>query len=207
MQILKQFCEYRTGSNILKILINDYIPDCVVYPNKYSHKHSYLNEKKWVADEGNLDIGLLISIKHPYSWIVSRARWTVVDETKFIPSELTIEDIDNKTIKYWCQEYSKKYAHWLNLPFQKILIKYEDLLLDPRKIVDRIGERWNLKVKEGHVGLLPQIVNPGEKPKHQDFDSSYYTEHRYLSELSREKKSIVGENIDWDVIPYFKDKL
>jgi len=205
--ILKQYCEYRSGSNLIKLLIDKYISGCIVYPNKYGHKHNFFNQELWDKDGGNSSIGLLISIKHPYSWIVSRAKWQPLDDHKFIPSELTIKDIDNDTIVKWCEGYNEKYIQWFNLPYWKFIIKYEELITNPTKLLQRLCDRWNLKLNSEEVRLIDKAIYPGEKLRDEDFDISYYTEHRYLYELNENQRNIVKNTINWNKVGYFYDRF
>ncbi len=211
MQVIKQFCEYRTGSNVLKVLIEKYLTGCIIYANKFGHKHSFFNENKWDEDGGSSKVGLLISIKHPFSWIVSRARWSALDDFKFVPSGLTIKDIDDDTLVKWCEGYNNKYLHWFSLPFQKYIVKYEKLIQTTYDELENIRTLWGLDInpKEDiwNPRLESKVVNPGQKIMDSNFDFSYYLEHRYLDELTESQKKIIIQVINWDALKYRYDSI
>lgn len=210
MVILKQFGIYRTGTNVLKVFLEKNLSDITIYPNKMGHKHSYFDIYRWNEDGGDSNTGLLISIKHPYSWLVSRAKWKVIDEFRFVPSGNTIDDIDEITLCEWCQLYNNLYEHWFTLPYVKEIIKYEELLSTPNKVLERVRDRWKLIVKTDAQSLPVCIINPGEHMKQIKFDPSYYLQHKYLRDLKDVHKKILNKYINWDLlsdIGYYKNKL
>ncbi len=199
----KNYGHYRTGTNLIKILVEKHL-DRLVHSDVLGNKHEGYN--KFQFDLHNLHeaphIKLLISIKHPYSWVVSFSKWTMRDGvyTDEVVDKLT--DISTATIKRWCDSYNYLYKHWIELPYEYHVVKYEDLVVDCRKALDGIRKHWVLKYKSSprHIDF---VVRPGQEISYRTFDPYYYIEHRYIKEILPQQIKAIEETIDWDFFGKF----
>lgn len=150
-------------------------------------------------------LGFLISIKDPYSWIVSVARyyeWT--DRVSILGPHLS------HALTTQCRIYNGCYQAWLDLvkfnPQRCSVIRYEDLYADPARILDDIDAKFSLRRSDEASLHLQDEADMVWWDQHAAqrtgirFDRAYYDQKRYLSRLSPAIRNVVTRTIDWDLV-------
>lgn len=199
----KQYGLYRTGTCLVKLLVERHL-DRLVHSEALGNKHEGFNKHQFDMYKLNRapHIKLLISIKNPYSWITSFAKWTMKDGVFTDEIDRLPRDVPCEMIKRWCNTYNYLYDHWTSLPYENFVVKYEDLVVDCRKPLEGIRKKWGLKFKSfpNHIDF---IIRPGQEVSYKRFDFSYYYESRYILELSDKQIETVKQNINWDFLSQF----
>lgn len=150
---------------------------------------------------GNL--GFLVTIKNPYAWVVSAARfngWTRGDEP--------LSDWSNELLRDACLGYNRNYRVWL--PFVQAqqprarLVRYEDLLADPEKELQEIARQFGWP-SSGSFEPVPAVVEPTQwdhlpvNEAAENFNPGYYAEEKYLQQLPDKQIELINELMDWNM--------
>jgi glycosyltransferase involved in cell wall biosynthesis len=141
-----------------------------------------------------------VSIKDPYAWIASVRR-----------IERWPADDDATSIAIACRRFNRRYREWLGLqtayPGRVRVIRYEDLLADLPATMNAFAGWLGLAGREfrwsrpdeavvathwDHVAARPAGGVP--------FDPTYYSERRYLADLTASARAVVRAEIDWDLL-------
>lgn len=219
----KQYGLQRTGTNYTKLLIERNLNNVEVFPSVFGWKHgTNFDHKKWLNDfskgeevysvdrinkldksknyyQNALNSGLtyLIHIKNPYSLFVSHK--------KFMKQS-------TYNVKYWCNKFNHSYEKYFNLLKEKsgIIIKYEDLLINPKNILLKISEKYSLEIKE-NIYIEDKIVNPGSDWNvpvgKMKFDKSYYLDEKYLKDISEKELNSISRFINWEMISFLDYRI
>lgn len=150
-------------------------------------------------------LGFLISVKDPYAWTVSVARfycWT--DSVSVLGPHL----LDRLVAQ--CNVFNACYASWLALagerPERCCVVRHEDLLLRPEAILDEVDLRFSLRRRAEAQLHLPDEADKVWWDQHKAvhtgirFDRTYYVDKRYLDRLSPALRAAVTATIDWGQI-------
>jgi hypothetical protein len=153
-------------------------------------------------------LGFLISIKSPYAWAVSLARyeaWTdrppVGDGIACLPR-----------LRDACRRFNDNYAAWLNLhdahQDRTSIVRYEDLATDPSAVYERLSRHHGWPPAEGRLALPARKVLPtiwdddptveGRVPFHASGLASYDP-----SSLPEEFRDVISQAIDWELMRRF----
>jgi len=150
-------------------------------------------------------LGYLISIKDPYAWAVSVARYHAWTDRV---SPLGPRFVSPLTAQ--CQTFNQCYRAWLDIararPERCHVARYEDLFQDPAEVLRQIDAKFSLRRRtetlldlqeEADMVWWDQIA---PQPTGVRFDRQYYDEKRYLKRLSPPALDAVTKTIDWDLI-------
>jgi hypothetical protein len=159
------------------------------------------------------DVFFITLTKNPYSWLLSlynkpysyasnenlpHFEQFLIEPWKTLERENHPKSFENPIVM-WNQK-NKSYMQ-LKSNFHTINIRYEDMLSDPKLIIDCISEQLNITKKHGSFKNL-------KKSTKEDKKNFNYYQNYYLKEIWKEKlnnKSIVTINkyLDEDVMNYF----
>lgn len=171
----------RTGTNVLTVTLEQYTDLDTDVPG---WKHA-IPETVPAADAH------VIHVKHPYAWLLSMERWWGVGDR--------VERTLRKAHAAWDARDAVMRAHatrldayaalvrgWrCALPSERTLVvRYEDVLRDVSREVERIAETAGATV-EGTPALPGQRVDSRGSKTKTSFDPTYYTDERWVEELSR----------------------
>ncbi len=147
----------------------------------------------------------LISIKDPYAWIVSVAKFQQWIHRDGEP----LHEWDHPRIRECCLRFNANYAAWRSLtnsnPAAGHWIRIEDLLVDAQAVFG-VLERDLGWQRNGAFVTIPEVVEPtiwDHLPvlrTGRPFDASYYSERRYLEQLSPAQRKLITQTIDWAAI-------
>lgn len=161
-------------------------------------------------------LGFLISIKDPYSWLVSVARylgWALGRSRVPFSGALDRARIPSGAYEYLeqeCHKFNRNYTAWFDwaakYPLQTLIVRYEDLLSCREDVLKHVEEKFDLRRGPEPI-IMPQaeVLPPewdhstiplGSRP----FDSGYYTERRYLGHLPDGLHNMLTTTIDWGLM-------
>ena len=153
---IKQFGLQRSGTNLLRVLLQDNFA-AVVLANEGGAKHFEYRVAKVLGRE----LDCVVCVKNPFSWLTSFHRWyhrrddTTLGEFLSQPLSTTSSVTDQRysaknPVRYW----NELNAHWLDIPVRahRVLVsRYEDVIRDGESGVcalaaelglERTSERW-----------------------------------------------------------------
>jgi len=137
------------------------------------------------------DFYLVIS-KDPYSWFLSYRRWGRKCEWP---------DVKH----HYIEEYNHFYGKWMQFSQETekvVFVRYSDLLSDSDAELGRIAERTELGVRR-FSGLSPQCISKvPQSSLFTDERRDYYTQERYLEEISPEELVTINQIFDEDVMSF-----
>lgn len=171
MKFIKQFGHQRSGSNLIKALIEINFDEVVVLSDALGLKHdeaswesmrlSRANSKpasfgidrevwgqlKDALETGNL--GFVINTKEPLSWLVSYHRYSEVKTRNLDPFGRI--EFGEDFFRYALELWSRALASWVDLnrscPDHVVWIPYDAYLKDPRSYLELIRDRFGLEQK------------------------------------------------------------
>lgn len=153
-------------------------------------------------------LGFLISVKHPYSWASSLAAYS--GWTGVIDGVVQMNRVHGSELKTACVEFNKRHEAWLALHArnrgQSVLVKYEELLAHPGRVMAEIESTFRLRSPAREMQLPTRKVQPTFWDHHpplfsnEPFDPEYYRSQKYKTRLCPELWEIVRGTIDWKLM-------
>jgi len=233
MYVIKQYGLERTGTNYIKGLLDINIKDCRVLGNLFGLKHEPFNPKDIETKldknyhpkkDDELDFGkyvdisdreleivkdlirngevkYLVMIKDPYSWVSS------YNDCHWLAPKHGFEygPISLPKVKSYMGRWNSVYNNWVNtLPSDKTLfISYEDLIIDPQKVIEGICSEFNLTMSgefkniKNNMGMTADI-HGSRNTENWDFSvkKQYYLTKEYMDRLTDEMKDYIKNNTD-----------
>ncbi len=153
-------------------------------------------------------LGFLISIKSPYAWAVSLARyegWS--DRPPWGSGRACVPRLRDA-----CRLFNLNYAAWLELhdaqPDQTSIIRYEDLAIDPSGVFERLGRQHGWPRAEGRLALPTGEVPPTtwdddptvERPRPFQGHGPASSDPASLPAAFRD---LISDTIDWGLMRRF----
>jgi hypothetical protein len=148
-------------------------------------------------------LGWLISIRNPYAWALSLARYLGWASRRVFPDG-RIEDLRTA-----CRRFNENYAAWLALldadPRRTVLVRHEDLVGDPEGIVRDIGTRFGRQPRAAFEAV-DRIVEPAlwdgmEMPMRLlPYDRDHYAGDEHVRALPQLHRDVVTQTIDWNLL-------
>jgi len=219
MHVFKQYGLQRSGTNIIKALIEINLEDTFVCSNMFGGKHQLYEpvpEEYNPLDYPGLraeisptfakilarkfkddDVIYLLSIKNIFSWVVSFRKYIHKHglQDKY---DLTLETL----VKHW----NISNLNWIdNLSSRKfMIIEHDKLVFNKENVIQEIANKFCIKRKSG-------IFNPINNTMAEGFDihgsknilkkevfneHNYYRNHEYMSEFTPEEVLYVKNNFD-----------
>lgn len=196
---IKQYGIQRSGTNYLRQLLLDNVENICVYENSFGWKHGYPLSRealnKWAKDnkvaQSKLedDIHPIIIIKNPYSWCQSIK--------KFRADKFNFENLYKRYNSLY-KAYKKLYIEGHDVFAKSYIIKYEDLLRNPKAEMESLARKLGAELKETFIN--PDKVNMSKKftTKERDF---YLNSENFG--LDNKKIEEITNIIDWETIGFY----
>ena len=163
--------------------------------------HSYFKSHDFGFDKIYDNINYIFIVRDPIDWLISyknwphHAAWETKDWEKYLLSEVKMmkhnqervnsrNHLNNKLFKNIFEFRKIKCQHLINLNKQYnniILIRYEDLLNNYQNIMNKIKNKFKLRLKHNEIELQEEIKKPN-----YDYDKI----------LDNRIKNIIKNNID-----------
>ncbi|HET7433676.1 MAG TPA: hypothetical protein VFN10_03070 [Thermoanaerobaculia bacterium] len=143
--------------------------------------------------------GYVISIKNPYAWAVSIAKFT--NWSRAVATE---------RLREACRVFNDCYRAWLPLLERgpALLIRHEDLIRDTEGVLDRLGRTFGIRRSATFRPIeklaLPADWDDGPLPIGRSrFDAGRYLREEYLQALSPPQRDVVTSTMDWELLGRF----
>lgn len=175
-------------------------------PPRLDHMRKYADALARSVEKKRL--GFLISLKHPYAWAASLARYS--DWMSEIDGLFQMNPIHGERLRKACVDYNGRHAAWLALHarnrHRSVLVRYEELLEQPDRVIADLEKKFGLRRPAGPLRLPGRKVHPAawdqDSPllAEEVFDPDFYKLRRYQERLRKELWEIVVETIDWKLM-------
>lgn len=228
-QWVKIYGMERSGTNYLKWLLENNLQD-VEFTETTGWKHGEPNTEEWMSRENvtmkdrrlseaikDGRLNWIVCSKDPYAWIVSFVR--ALRTGKVLPNHYQkhggdiLNDIirddrdylmrldDPKYLCYYVDKYNVRYTQWEEIC--DILVRYEEVLGHEQMVLDRISSELGVEMVGGDVTTPDNRIGPAYRKKDEGFDPTYYTEERFMNDITQNQKEVVDQNIVWDFVSEF----
>lgn len=149
-------------------------------------------------------LGFLVTIKGPYPWVVSVARFK-----GWIHGDEQLGDWSLEFLQEACLGYNRNYRAWrlfVQGQHQKArLIRYEDLLADPEQVLTEIAGQFGWQ-RSSSFEPITSVVEPTQwdhlpvNEAAENFSPEYYAAEMYLQQLPVKQMRLINKLVDWDLL-------
>lgn len=150
--------------------------------------------------------------KNPYSWLLSLYKRPYhqygppkPDLESFLTSPWRTVGRENAPRQYGSPVilWNQKNASYIQLAkeYPTLNIKYEDLLSDPKEIIERISTVFSINWKRSDFVNIDKSTK--EDSKDFSFYRDYYLAERWKEKLSQKAVEIINEQLDRQVLAHF----
>ena len=226
MRRLKAHGAFRTGSNYLKALLElNY--DVQVVNGDGGFKHAPVPALMSGRDFVPPQLPILGTIKDPWSWLPSMWRYVsgrgaahvAAGRTwrEFLAEPITVTHGGHQGFPRY--RFASPVDYWnamaanLGSLDDAVVVRYEDVLVDPEGSTRRVADRFALPSSGGPFVDVPRRThNMADRNRsHLDdyvtselFDRDYYERRRYLEEFSRRDRRTVRSQLDDALLRQFR---
>lgn len=178
------------------------------YERTFGWKHSVAPDSEKMAKAGE-HIVFIAAFKNPYSWLLSLYKKPYhLGEAKresfaaFLESPCPTVGRENygPAFKNPVEMWNIKNRSYLDLQEKANLypLRYEDLLENPGKVIDDIGDKFSISLrKKGFQNIEKSTKEPGRK--NFDFYRNYYLQEEWKKNLDSKALTIINGSLDHDL--------
>ena len=204
----------RSGTGFVTNILSKNFLDVTIFDDK---KHLFMDTPHKIPDLGPKDKELysddiiILCVKNPYSWFLSytdywsRSNQSMRNETRH---------------KYFCEEshasgmikmWNMFYSFYLDSPLEVFLVRYEDMLSNPDKVVLDISSRFSIAKTKGFYNIERYINNYSGRQTGDNesfLRKEYFLSKKYLANISLETINDIEESLDkelLDLLGYSKE--
>jgi hypothetical protein len=163
--------------------------------------------RRWAAPvaeaHANGTLGWVISIRDPYAWALSVARFLGWATRRVLP------DGRADDVRAACARFNESYAAWLALAESRTLVvRHEDLVRDPEAVVRTLAQKFGCERAPEFVAV-DRVVEPAiwdgmAMPTQMlPYDREHYAGEGHVSGLPALHRDVVTETIDWELVRPF----
>ena len=204
----------RSGTGFITNILSKNFFNLTIFDLK---KHFFLKGAKGVSTlacedrDGYPEDTIVLCVKNPYSWYLSYFEyWNRDKETR-----RTLEKH-----KYFCERshacgmikmWNAFYRSYLEQPNAVFVIKYEDLLLQPKKVINSISEKFSMTNTKNFYNIETYMNNYSGRQTNKDGSFSrkeYFLSKKYLEKIGLEAINDIEESLDkelLDLLGYSKE--
>ena len=193
----------RTGTNYITYLINhNFIKTtCLVNVGGWKHGHYCA---PWTLGQ---EVNVLLVTKNPYSWLVSLYN--------YLKPSLSFENFTKRPLVFGEQSGSPYFLrasnpidHWNNMNFHWMsvqmnekkfcVIPFESFIKNSKSTLENISKYFNIDIKKDIIDTSFKVQPSNESPQitNDNFNSSFYTERKYMSFYTPEVLNFVNKHLD-----------
>lgn len=176
----------RSGTNWLHLLLeSNYFVDLITSVDSGSKHEPY----KQTYEPAHI----IVTVKHPLAWLLSMVKF------RFRRDGLNVGQIMEPELERWHEFYRCFLS--LRIPNKhNMLVRYEDLLEDPRGQCGQIASRIKAERKPGDFYIPYNKMKKNNTEGTKNFDKAYYVNQRYLEEYSQEDLDRVRSLLNWQLV-------
>ena len=204
----------RSGTGFITNVLSKNLFNLTIFDLK---KHFFLKGAKGVPAlacedrEGYPEDTIVLCVKNPYSWYLSYLEYW--DRDKETRRRL-------EKHKHFCEKshacgminmWNAFYRSYLEQPSGVLVIKYEDLLLRPKKVIDSISKKFSMSKTRNFYNIETYINNYSGRQTNKDGSFSrkeYFLSKKYLEKIGLETINDIEESLDkelLDLLGYSKE--
>lgn len=199
---IKQYGLQRSGTNYSRFLLtNHYHVD--VWDNRGGWKHGFYRDVNYKVD-------VLVTVKNPYDWIISLHKYSnhPKDLSEYIRGSYNFEGMQgDNPMAYW----NTMNKHWYNLEipgYQKMIVRYEDLLKYPEDVTDGIAKQLGFSRNKEPYYIPEKTIEPNSlENTDRPFDKDYYLKKGYLEQFSSADIEYINSELDEELMKKLGYKL
>ncbi len=197
-QRVKIFGEFNSGTVYLEWLLTTNLKVKLLNELTLGWKRRVAPLPDEIQGELN-EIPILFIVKSPYSWVLSMHRRPHTHEylRKLKFSEfIRFPFGDYRTpLKMW-QKKANSYYEFCQKHENGILINYENLLEDPRIILDDIRKKFDIQKTSKWFRDTGKVLGSNRKTKDKSFHKSYYLKGYWQDDFSESNIEFVRTELD-----------
>jgi hypothetical protein len=156
-----------------------------------------LRHKHHLTEKHNSRVVLIT--KHPYPWLISFWRMVRREDNPYVPAWIGRPVCGCPLGRlvgggaYW----SSFHRHWMESTRSVYVVLYEELLLDPKGEIERLGE-W-LFMRPGEIQPMPEERYVPFSEDLRRFDPAYYLDAEWRVEFTQEVWEWLHREVDWEL--------
>jgi hypothetical protein len=192
----------RTGTNYVSALLARNFPTFVFDSPGAGWKHGPI---EW--DECTR---FVVTIKNPYSWIVSFKNWEGIHER--MGQQTSIEDFLKAPVSHemfasaWnarnpIDAWNKAITSWMSFqgrPNVRVT-RYEDLVSDFEAEMDKLTTLYRRRRAAQYSNITKRADDWKTKNPRKKLETNYYIDDGFMGEFSEEALQVIRESIDGDI--------
>ena len=160
-----------------------------------NNKHFFLSGTKGVpslAQETRSEYSndtIALCVKNPYSWYLSYLEYWNRDKETRRRLEKHKHFCERSHACGMIKMWNAFYRSYLEQPNQTFVIKYEDLLLQPKKVIDSISKKFSMSKTKNFYNIERYINNYSGRQTNKDDSFSrkeYFLSKKYLENIGLE---------------------
>lgn len=193
----------RSGTNYISFLINNNFIDteCLINVGGWKHGHYCA---PWSLGQ---EVHVVLVVKNPYAWLVSIYKYLKPSLSfgNFIKRPLVWGEPSGSPyllrscnpIQYW----NDMNFHWMSVKMNNkklCIIPYESVLRNVELSLKNISSYFDIPLNKPTLDSKNKMLAGNEKPEAFDekFDSSYYTDQKYISFFDNDIFNFVNQQIE-----------
>jgi hypothetical protein len=205
MNKIKIYGERNSGTIYLEWLIHKNLVAEVVEGFEFGWKHRIAPAQDELSDLMKNEILFLCLVKNPYSWLLSMHKRPYQHEI--------LKDINfSEFIRYSYGDYKNPVVLWnmKNRSYmelgknvrQHMIVKYEDILRDPKTKLDQIAEKFSIE-KPGLFINIQKLLTNKHGIRNEKFHTEYYLKETWRKKLHRDQINYINNFLDQDLMQKF----
>jgi hypothetical protein len=149
-------------------------------------------------------LAIVVLVKSPYSWLVSMHR---SPHHQYVPKGTSFSDFLRLPWKTLRREglgeitlpnpvalWNTKHRRYLDLDGLAFMLRYEDLVAEPERCIDRIAEHFSFARSSPSFRNYTRATK--SKPYSSDYYRSYYAKETWRSEMCDADIDFINEQVD-----------
>jgi len=202
MKYVKVYGARNSGTIFLEWLVNKNLDVKNLDTYDLGWKHRVAPSEDELTEKMKEEVVFLCLVKNPYSWLLSMHKRPYHHESL---RNLSFKDF----VKYSYGDYRNPMVMW-NIKIESYfklnefvrnheIVKYEDILKDPNKMLDNLSERYGIE-KPAFYKNINNLLTNNHGIKHQKFHKEFYLHERWKMKLRPEHIEQINKFLDKELM-------
>ena len=205
MTLVKVYGERNSGTIYLEWLLRNNLEITIDETPEFGWKHRLAPSKEELSDSAKQQVIFVCLVKNPYSWLLSMHKRPYHHESL---KELSFSEF----LKYSYGDYRNPIVMWNtkinsyvqleNYVDRFMFVKYEDTLVDFKKIIIDFADQFTIQKPEFYKNIKNQLSNSNRVIAHH-FHLEYYLEEKWKRRLHSHHVEQINSFLDKDLMEKF----
>lgn len=202
MKQIKIYSERNTGAIYMEWLVKANLSVNIIDSFELGWKHRVAPSEEELSNELKKNVLYLCLVKNPYSWAISMHKRPYLHEvvkslgfTDFL--KYSFGDYRNPVIMW--NTKNKSYLKMADYVDHHEVIKYEDLLINPHKILFDISEKHNFKIN-GVFRNINNLLTHSHGMRKRQFHNEYYINEEWKKQLHPRHIESINKYLDSELM-------